>query len=193
MERVIYKTPAEYDYYQLDYSNSLSGDQIDTSTWADSDGTITLTNPTFTNLLTQIWVGGGTVGTNNLTNTVTSYEGRKLVNSIQMNVQQYNMIPMLNVQQVNTQIADYTIDWQARLPNGDSVATSVWAASDPVLNISSESPTISTDLTSTTVWITGGVTGTTYWVTNTITTAQGRTLQATFLVIIIAQSLSTEQ
>ena len=68
---------------------------------------------------------------------------------------------------------DYSIDWSAWLPSGDTITASSFtvtpvAAGGVVIDDSSF------NTHTTTVWLTGGKAGTSYTVTNHIVTAQGR-------------------
>lgn len=64
---------------------------------------------------------------------------------------------------------DYSIDWSAWLPSGDTIVTSTWMA-DGGITISMETNTSTTS----TVWIAGGTTNVLHRATNQITTAAGR-------------------
>jgi hypothetical protein len=78
---------------------------------------------------------------------------------------------------------DVTIDWTDVLPEGDTIASSVWAiddAPDAVLTLSADS----FDDTSATVWLTAGTVDQSYRVRNRITTTAGRIFDRTIRVSI---------
>lgn len=189
MERLIYKTPAELDFYNLNYGKSLAGDGILSSTWLATDPTMTVANPPagVSGLITQVWIGGGTVSASpaDVTNNVISQGGRDLLNAIKVIVQKYNLMPTVVVKKMPLQLADYTLNWADRLLNGtDTIVTSSWASSDPALNVNADPPQITNSGVWTTLWMSGGVIGKTYIVTNTVTTALSRTLEQSFIVVV---------
>src|SRR5579872_6203404 len=191
MERIIYKTPAELDFYNLNYSSSLAGDIITGSTWLATDTAMTVNNPepTVSGLITQVWIAGGTINVPgapaDVTNSVTTEGGRDLLNAIKVVVQQYNLMPNVVVKKMVAQLADYTLDWTDRLLNGlDTIVTSSWASSDPGLNVAGYPSQIGVPPITTTVWLAGGGIGKSYIVTNTVTTALGRVMEQSLIVIV---------
>lgn len=66
-------------------------------------------------------------------------------------------------------VLDIGIVWTSWLNVGDTIATSVWEASDPAIIITQET----NDTTSASCLIGGGVKGSQYTVTNRVTTADG--------------------
>jgi hypothetical protein len=77
-------------------------------------------------------------------------------------------------------VLDYQLDWSDWLPDGDTIATSVWSV--PV-GLTEDSDTNTT--TTATVWLSGGTAGTEYQVANTITTADGRTDERTIKIKVV--------
>jgi hypothetical protein len=69
------------------------------------------------------------------------------------------------------EVLDYTLDWVDRLGD-DTISTSAWP--DPPVGITIDSN--DNDLTSTTIWLSGGEVDTQYLFTNRIVTAGGRTM-----------------
>lgn len=78
-------------------------------------------------------------------------------------------------------VADFALNWSAspRLGN-DEIVASDWIGVHEDLTVESDSFTVAT----TTVWLSGGVAGTTYELTNRVTTAGGRTLDQTALLVV---------
>lgn len=74
---------------------------------------------------------------------------------------------------------DYTVNWAAWLPTGDTLLTSTFTVTSGI-TIASQSNTTSTG----TVWLSGGSAGQTYTVTHTITTNDGRADARTFDVFV---------
>lgn len=72
------------------------------------------------------------------------------------------------------EVLDYSIDWNARLPDDDPIEASVW---EVPLGLTRNAEAIDTDAAITTIWLATGVSGVTYKIYNTITTLAGRTLQ----------------
>lgn len=191
MDRIIYRTPNELDFYNLYYSTSLSGDLITDSIWSSTDSAMTVNSPppSISWLVTQVWLGGGTLNTPSnpaeVSNSVYTEGGRELRNAIKVVVQQYNYLPTVIIQMMSGQIVDYTLNWANRLLNGtDTIVSSSWSASDPTINISAYPSQIGMNNTKTTVWTSGGVVGKSYTITNTVKTAMGRTLEQSFILII---------
>lgn len=81
-------------------------------------------------------------------------------------------------------IKDYSIDWTDNLPNGDSIATSVWSAENGIL---ASAPDADTSIA--TIWLAPGTVteGKAYRITNKITTAQGRTDRRSFRLVVRPQ------
>ena len=69
---------------------------------------------------------------------------------------------------------DYSFNWRARVPVGDSIVGSTWVVDGTPNNIVLGASTYSTYTT--TIWLSGGTVGNTYVLTNTITTLSGRVL-----------------
>lgn len=72
------------------------------------------------------------------------------------------------------EVKDYSVDWEARLDEGDTILTSTWIVPDGITKDSDSNTT-----TTATIWLSGGTLGTTYSLVNRITTAGGRTLDQT--------------
>lgn len=73
---------------------------------------------------------------------------------------------------------DYEIDL-TKLLSGDTIAGSSWTA-DPGITLGA----MNFSATTVTVWLSGGTVGMMYRVTNTVTTAGGRTIVRSFLVLV---------
>lgn len=71
-------------------------------------------------------------------------------------------------------LADFSIDWTARLGAGDAVATSRFELPPGLV-----SPRASNTGTVATVWISGGAEGAAYEIVNRVTTAKGRECEQT--------------
>lgn len=71
-------------------------------------------------------------------------------------------------------VLDYTLVWNLRLPEGDSIQSSLWFTDSTSPGLVMDSDSFDTETA--TVWLSGGVVGTTYRVTSRITTANGRTM-----------------
>ena len=192
MERIIYKTPAELIINKLNYCDSLPGDTILTSAWEATDNTLTLNSPasSFNGLVTQLYLGGGTLNTQKtpafLTNTVNSKYGRAPVqNSIRVVVQQYNFVGQnsnrLPDPMMAGQVVDYTFDWTKRLACNETIVTSVWSASSNNVDVNAAAAQISNSGLLTTVWMSGTVAGG-YIITNTVTTSLGQIMEMSFLI-----------
>ena len=78
------KDPGEVLDYQLDWSKRLAGDIITSSSWVNESNTdIILSNESYANTKTTIWVSGGTSNSSyTLTNTVLTLGDRTLVQSV---------------------------------------------------------------------------------------------------------------
>jgi hypothetical protein len=77
-------------------------------------------------------------------------------------------------------ILDYTIDWTAWLPSGDTISSSSWTVDSGITNYADSNTT-----TAATIWLSGGTAGVIYKATNTIVTANGRTDQRTLNINVI--------
>ena len=73
-------------------------------------------------------------------------------------------------------VLDYQIDWSDWLDT-DTISTSAWVVQTGLTKDSSSNTT-----TTATVWLSGGTNGNQYVLTNTITTANGRTVERSFIV-----------
>lgn len=73
------------------------------------------------------------------------------------------------------EILDYSVDWNPRLLDDDSIASSTWTISttDGSLVIDSAVPAAAGI---TTVWLSGGTEGYSYVLTNRVITTDGRTM-----------------
>lgn len=67
---------------------------------------------------------------------------------------------------------DYSIDWSAWLPSGDTIASATWTATAGLTVESSPAPSVASGIA--TAWLSGGTAGTRYVVTCQVTTAAGR-------------------
>ena len=79
-------------------------------------------------------------------------------------------------------VEDFTIDWAATLAESspaDTISTSAWSK-DTALVIDSDSNTTTTA----TVWVSGGTDGTYTNLVNRVTTAAGRTLDRTIVLLV---------
>lgn len=75
---------------------------------------------------------------------------------------------------------DFSLDWGARLLDGEAIDTSVWALPSGVTaGLATTSGPYATQ------WISGGAAGTTYWVSNRITTSAGRIFERGFNLQIV--------
>jgi len=70
-------------------------------------------------------------------------------------------------------VLDYTVDWTAWLPSGDTITASTFTVNSDADNAVVVDDQLN-DAHTTTVWLSGGVAGQKYTVTNHITTAAGR-------------------
>ncbi|PQM45213.1 hypothetical protein C1Y40_04639 [Mycobacterium talmoniae] len=68
---------------------------------------------------------------------------------------------------------DYTVDWSAWMPSGDTIKTAAWTATTGLTVASS--PAASTTATTATTFVSGGTAGQSYTLTCEITTTAGRT------------------
>lgn len=89
------------------------------------------------------------------------------------------------VSQTYTENLDWTINWNNRGLQGDTVASSSFTQSSNEFTLSNFSLTTTT----TTFWLTGGIPGKFYTITNTIITAGGRTLQETMIYECLPQRM----
>ncbi len=67
---------------------------------------------------------------------------------------------------------DYSIDWSAWLPSGDTIDTATWTATTGLTVEASPAPSVASGIA--TVWLSGGVSGTRYTATCQVTTTAGR-------------------
>lgn len=74
---------------------------------------------------------------------------------------------------------DYAIDWTARLTDGDTITASSWTVET---GLDQATPVPSFTDTVATIWLEAGEVGNEYTVTNTVTTAQGRTHERSFVI-----------
>lgn len=81
------------------------------------------------------------------------------------------------------EVLDYTLDWSARLPDSDTIATSTWIISGSGLTEDTDSKTDTT----TTIWLSGGTLNTQYDLTNRVVTVGGRTMDQTVKLKIRAK------
>lgn len=80
-------------------------------------------------------------------------------------------------------ILDYSFDWSQWLGAGETILTSQWTTSGLGITVESYS---NTD-TSTLVWLAGGSNTATYYVKNQIVTNQGRTVERTMTINVLAK------
>lgn len=71
-------------------------------------------------------------------------------------------------------IADYQVNWAARLADGETIVASEWVVPDGLTQDSDEN----TDTTAT-IWLSGGTAGTTYDVVSRVTTSGDRQFDQT--------------
>lgn len=70
-------------------------------------------------------------------------------------------------------VLDYSIDWSAWVPTGDSISAATWSTSDAALVVeSSPAPSLASGVA--TAWLSGGVRGVRYTATCQVTTTAGR-------------------
>lgn len=70
-------------------------------------------------------------------------------------------------------ILDYSIDWSAWLPSGDTIDSATWTSSDAALVVeASPAPSVAAGIA--TAWVSGGVAGTRYRLTCQVKTDAGR-------------------
>ncbi len=75
----------------------------------------------------------------------------------------------------------YRMDWSAFLsPLSDTISTSAWDGGG--LTVGTDA--IETNSLKTTLWLSGGTDGTTYTVANKIVTAEGRTVERSFKLMV---------
>lgn len=76
---------------------------------------------------------------------------------------------------------DYTVDWEADgyLAEGETISTSDWTFSDPLIQFGSDTKTSTTA----TIWLTGGIHGEEYTVTNEILTTDGRIAERSIKIL----------
>lgn len=79
------KGPTEVLDYLVNWTAALEGDPIVGSTWTLPSGLTTSQN-SFTSSTTTVWIGGGSGGTYDLVNTITTTAGRVLVRTVQLKV-----------------------------------------------------------------------------------------------------------
>ena len=75
-------------------------------------------------------------------------------------------------------VADYLVDWSARLEDGETISTSSWSVVSGTVEIA-DSPAPSISGGTTKAWFTGGVSGEVCSIRNRITTSGGRTYDKT--------------
>lgn len=75
-------------------------------------------------------------------------------------------------------IKDYSMNWAPWL-DGDTIATSTWIVPTGITKLSDTNTT-----TTTTIWLSSGTANSTYRLTNRITTAGGRTEDASITIHI---------
>jgi hypothetical protein len=198
----VYKTPAELDYYTLNYATDglgNVGDVIYESDWCASDPSFILSQSSFTESTATVWVAGGALGINPYYIKNTAYSGLvygfliqylyTYVGSIEFVVQQYNLVSDQVWNMAPTSLLPYEMDWTCRLLEGnDTIMTSVWTATDPALVLTN--PVIGMPATNTSVTLSQGTPGMNSVVTNTITTAQGRILENSFKLFVAGDFLS---
>ena len=77
------------------------------------------------------------------------------------------------------EVLDYTVNWAARLAEGDTISTSTWIVPDGITK-DSDSRGDST----TTIWLSGGTLSAEYSFVNRVVTAGGRTMDQTINITI---------
>lgn len=80
-------------------------------------------------------------------------------------------------------VLDYGRDWTEEL-DGDTIDTSSWALDPDNVDAALVIENDDHDASTTIVWLSGGTVGVEYTVTNHITTAGGRTEDASIIVVI---------
>ena len=84
------------------------------------------------------------------------------------------------------EVLDYLLDWSARLPEGDTIATSTWIMPDPINGDVVKDSDDNTD-TTTSIWLSAGTLGGKYTLINRVVTSGGRTMDQTCVVKIKAR------
>ena len=79
------KGPTEVLDYLINWTAALEGDTIAMSTWTLPSGLTTSQN-SFTASTTTVWIGGGSGGTYDIVNTITTAAGRVLARKVQLKV-----------------------------------------------------------------------------------------------------------
>jgi hypothetical protein len=81
------KDPSDVVDYQIDWSALLDTDTILTSVWVAPSG-FTKTAETNTATTATVWLSGGPVGVQRITNTITTSGGRTFERSVELPVEQ---------------------------------------------------------------------------------------------------------
>lgn len=79
------KDPSDVLDYQIDWSAALGTDTISASTWTAPAG-YTIDSSSNTPTTTTVWLRGGPVGVNKITNRITTAGGRTIERSVQQTV-----------------------------------------------------------------------------------------------------------
>ena len=74
---------------------------------------------------------------------------------------------------------DYSVDWSAWLPTGDTISQSAWTVP---AGLTKGAESVGTGVA--TVWLSGGTVGTRYGIVNRITTAAGRIDDRTLTLVV---------
>lgn len=79
------KDPSDILDYQIDWSAALGSDTIATSAWTAPTG-YTVDSHSNTPTTTTVWLSGGPLGVNKITNRITTTGGRTIERSVQQTV-----------------------------------------------------------------------------------------------------------
>lgn len=81
------KDPADIADYQINWEQLLGADTIATSAWTVTGGLV-IDSQSHTTTSTTVWLSGGTVGLQRITNRITTAGGRTLERTVEMEVRQ---------------------------------------------------------------------------------------------------------
>jgi hypothetical protein len=81
------KDPSDVLDYEIDWAMALDTDTIQTSVWTVPAG-FTINSQSHTATTATVWLSGGNVGVQKITNKITTAGGRTIERSVQMNVEE---------------------------------------------------------------------------------------------------------
>ena len=80
------------------------------------------------------------------------------------------------------EVLDYSMDWSARLPAGDTVESAVWTLPTGITQPSGKSSQLAGSVT--TVWLEGGTAGSDYRVSCRVTTVADRVFERSIIIMV---------